>query len=170
MTVRVNKPAVNLREKLSELDYGHVPYHKMPAGSVIQTVSGELTAWSAFNTTTFVASGVSASFSPKRANSKLLISVSLNGVYKDSTSQYIIFNLYKDGTAIDFMHDNFDQNLANFGGSLSYQHLYTPASTGTSLYEVRLRGAVSGGIGINNYGLSGNNKSRSTITLQEIAQ
>ena len=37
MTVRVSKQPVNLREKLSELDYAHVPYHKMPAGSVIRT-------------------------------------------------------------------------------------------------------------------------------------
>jgi hypothetical protein len=37
MTVRVNKDSFNLREKLSELDYGHVPYDKMPAGSVIRT-------------------------------------------------------------------------------------------------------------------------------------
>ena len=37
MTVRVNKPAFNVREKLKELDYAHVPYHKMPAGSVIRT-------------------------------------------------------------------------------------------------------------------------------------
>ena len=35
MTVRANKPAFNVREKLKELDYSHVPYEKMPAGSVI---------------------------------------------------------------------------------------------------------------------------------------
>lgn len=38
MTVRIQKPAFNIREKLSELDFGHVPYEKMPAGSVIQVV------------------------------------------------------------------------------------------------------------------------------------
>ena len=35
MAVRVNKDAFNIREKLSELDYGHVPYDKMPLGSCI---------------------------------------------------------------------------------------------------------------------------------------
>ena len=40
MTVRANKPASNVREKLKELDYAHVPYHKMPPGSVIQVYSG----------------------------------------------------------------------------------------------------------------------------------
>ena len=37
MTVRANKPAFNVREKLKSLDYSHVPYEKMPAGSVIRT-------------------------------------------------------------------------------------------------------------------------------------
>jgi hypothetical protein len=36
MTVRANKPAFSIREKLKELDYAHVPYDKMPAGTIIQ--------------------------------------------------------------------------------------------------------------------------------------
>ena len=38
MAVRISKPAFNLRDKLTQLDYGHVPYEKMPSGSVVQTV------------------------------------------------------------------------------------------------------------------------------------
>ena len=38
MTVRANKPAFNIREKLKSLDYSHLPYEKMPAGSVVQVV------------------------------------------------------------------------------------------------------------------------------------
>ena len=38
MPARVTKPAFNLRDKLTQLDYGHVPYEKIPAGSVVQTV------------------------------------------------------------------------------------------------------------------------------------
>ena len=41
MTVRVNKSSFNIREKLSELDYGHVPYEKMPAGSIIQVATND---------------------------------------------------------------------------------------------------------------------------------
>ena len=39
MTVRANKPAFNIREKIKELDYSEVPYEKMPPGSVIQYVT-----------------------------------------------------------------------------------------------------------------------------------
>tara|TARA_R100000231_G_scaffold45548_1_gene39259 strand:- start:235 stop:789 length:555 start_codon:yes stop_codon:yes gene_type:complete len=35
MTVRISKPAFNLREKLTELDYSQIPYEKMPIGSII---------------------------------------------------------------------------------------------------------------------------------------
>ena len=36
MTINVSKPEFNLRDKLNQLDYGNVPYEKMPAGSIIQ--------------------------------------------------------------------------------------------------------------------------------------
>ena len=36
MTVIVQKPEFNLRDKLSELDFHTVPYHKMPMGSIVQ--------------------------------------------------------------------------------------------------------------------------------------
>ena len=42
MTVNVTKPALNIREKLAELDFAKVPYQKMPAGSVLQVVSWEI--------------------------------------------------------------------------------------------------------------------------------
>ena len=35
MTIKVTKPSINLREKLSELDFDKVPFQKMPAGSVV---------------------------------------------------------------------------------------------------------------------------------------
>ena len=41
MTIRVEKPAFNLRSKLNDLDFGQVPYQKMPAGSIIQVKSLE---------------------------------------------------------------------------------------------------------------------------------
>ena len=38
MTVRANKPAFNVRKKIKELDYSHVPYEKIAPGAVVQTV------------------------------------------------------------------------------------------------------------------------------------
>jgi hypothetical protein len=35
-SVRVEKQEFGLREKLTELDYGKLPYHKMPVGTILQ--------------------------------------------------------------------------------------------------------------------------------------
>lgn len=35
MVVKVSKPEINVREKISELDFGSVPYHKLPKGTVV---------------------------------------------------------------------------------------------------------------------------------------
>jgi len=75
MTVIVQKPEFNLREKLSELDYSQVPYQKMPTGSFIQIVTGE--SDSQFNSTSssYVNVGLSATISPQFFTSKIYIVV-----------------------------------------------------------------------------------------------
>ena len=74
MTVRANKPAFNIREKLKELDYAQVPYDKMPAGSVIQVVQTEFrNTFSNTIATLAKVTGLSTTISPKLASSKLLI-------------------------------------------------------------------------------------------------
>lgn len=75
MTVRANKPEFNIREKLKSLDYGNVPYDKMPAGSVIQVVQTEFRNSFSNTTPTTLAkvAGLSTTISPKLASSKLLI-------------------------------------------------------------------------------------------------
>ena len=81
MTVRVNKPSFNLREKLSELDYGHVPYEKMPPGSVIQYVTKAYHNTSGTNNTTMTASGKKITIYPKYTNSQIIV--------KFFTTQYV---------------------------------------------------------------------------------
>ena len=76
MTVRANKPAFSIREKLKELDYGHVPYDKMPAGSVIQFKYYKSTNASiSTSNTTFTDAGLTASFYPKFANSMIKVEI-----------------------------------------------------------------------------------------------
>ena len=101
MTVRISKPAFNLRDKLTQLDYGHIPYEKMPPGSVIQhsynqtRANGHMTTTS----TSFVDLSYSVSITPHFSNSLLLIewqgiaqqpnthhSVSIITVYRNNTT------------------------------------------------------------------------------------
>lgn len=75
MTVRVSKPAFNLRSKLTELD-GIIPYNRMPPGSVIQYVTPPL-GWinNRFSTTSnsYVNTGYHIKITPRRADSKIVL-------------------------------------------------------------------------------------------------
>ena len=74
MTIKVTKPEVNLREKLSELDFQILPHEKMPVGSIIQYASNTSSA-NSFSTssTSFVDSGHDILFTPLFANSKIIV-------------------------------------------------------------------------------------------------
>ena len=77
MTVKITKPELNLREKISELDYSKVPYEKMPAGSVVQTqftiLTGSGTANEAETTSsTYQQTNHTVTISPKFKNSIIL--------------------------------------------------------------------------------------------------
>ena len=75
MTVKITKPEINVREKLNELDFAKLPFQKMPAGSVVQYQSASTGQSLSTSSTSYVDSGVDIVFTPKFANSKVLITV-----------------------------------------------------------------------------------------------
>jgi len=79
MTVRANKPAFNIREKLKSLDYSHLPYEKMPSGSVIST---ETKLFAEISTSGNSAQNIVSNmiFNPKLGNSRLLMDFNLRNV------------------------------------------------------------------------------------------
>ena len=103
MTVRANKPAFNIREKLKSLDYSHLPYEKMPAGSIIQyqTVDSSTNVSISSNSYANI-SNVALNFSPKLSNSKLLITFSggIRSLSTGNTRARIAFRLIRSGTAL----------------------------------------------------------------------
>ena len=101
MTVYANKPAFNVREKLKELDYGKVPYHKMPAGSVIQTVSETYNTRISTGSTSFVSTGFYVEINPKFKNSKTFVSISTSGNNNNTVGHdmfYTLFRITSDAT------------------------------------------------------------------------
>ena len=80
MVVRVEQPAFNLRSKLNELDYAHIPYEKMPPGSIIQSASTTITTSLILNAASdssllgaYSDTPMTFTISPKFASSKLLV-------------------------------------------------------------------------------------------------
>jgi hypothetical protein len=93
MTVRANKPAFSIREKLKELDYAHVPYEKIAPGAVVQTVFHFApSSGGAENETTSTsyqdANITKFNFTPKFKNSKIILVWYIQTKTTDSDTSY----------------------------------------------------------------------------------
>ena len=93
MTVRANKPAFNVREKLKSLDYSHLPYHKIAPGAVVQTVFHFAPASGGAENETTSSSYVDANitkfnFTPRFIDSKILLEWYLQTKTTDSDGAY----------------------------------------------------------------------------------
>ena len=95
MTVIVQKPEFNLREKLSELEFGTLPYEKAPSGSVIQYVEAShkrMTNRFSTSSTSYTATNYDLTISPRLFNSKILIYANLSS--HANNNEYIYVRVY----------------------------------------------------------------------------
>lgn len=102
MTVKIEKSEIDIRDKLTSLDYNTVPYHKMPAGSVIQTVSETYNTRISTGSTSFVSTGFYVEISPKFKNSKIFVSISTSGNNNNTVGHdmfYTLFRITSNGTS-----------------------------------------------------------------------
>jgi hypothetical protein len=171
MTIRAHKPEFNFREKLKELDSAHVPYEKMPPGSVIQVTYGFTITQVEASMSSETSLGLSATISPKFASSKILVCVNMAGcgtrdadtlwnsiLKRNSTnlSQLSSYTGYRTGSGVETYP--------------SQQYLDSPQTTSEityAMYGVRAGGSA------NCYATHSNGinpRLRSTITLMEIKQ
>ncbi len=92
--LRIRKPEFNVRAKLNELDYGHVPYHKMPPGSIIQTVVRTTTNQTNITVTDYEPTDIYCTICPKLQSSKILIMVSggMNGMAGGTAGNYTVLS------------------------------------------------------------------------------
>ena len=99
MTVRITKPAFNLREKISELDYSILPYDKIPPGSIVQSkvkysnntvFSTSADAWTTLQVTNQV--DFTMKFTPRFLGSKVVFETDLT-TKLDSENGYVRYRL-----------------------------------------------------------------------------
>jgi len=191
MTVRITKPEFNLREKLTELDYGRVPYQKMPAGSIIQVKQKVITDRYSESVPAGNASGgpygnivSSETISPRFNDSKILIMMNLQiGASHDGN---ISVTLHRNGSVISGaigadVGSRTPVTATEFTSSSSRQvqmnvtYLDSPASTSPQTYGFKFSTAENGTISVylnrdNNFGTSYHNQVPiSTITLMELS-
>ena len=118
MTVRLTKPSFNFRSKLNELDFGVVPYNKMPVGSCIQFKSTDPVNDN--NSITSETTMLTLNFEPILSNSKLLIYVEYGRVrsYNTGNTRARLQNkLKRDGTDIYTLNESPQYKNANFHSS-----------------------------------------------------
>ncbi len=150
-----------------------------PAGHVIQTIYSEYETYGSSTSTSLFAIPVSATITPKFSNSKILVTVMLNGVYMNGTQRVVITELYKriDGGSASSVHRfNTTAGYIMAGDEPSYgtysnvyNYMETAGSTGSLLYQIYLGQNSAGTVFWNNYNVL-NGDTKSTMVLQEIAQ
>ena len=141
------------------------------AGAVLQVVNATYNTQGSTASTSPVATGLSASITPKFSTSKILIIMSVAGMLKTSTNSCAGFSIAKNGSVLFRFEDAAGYtNAANTASaSPATSYLDSPATTSAITYA--LYADVSFGAGPiywNNYGTTAG-YSASTITLMEIA-
>lgn len=105
MAIRVEKPAFNVREKLTELDSASIPYERMPKGSIIQVQHKYFPDYISVGQTNTPTKFFDVNIYPKRKRSKFLVNAlvyySHGGMGSSNADGYdIFFFLFRDNQAI----------------------------------------------------------------------
>jgi len=139
----------------------------MPTGSVIQTINVIYSAQASNSSGTLSDTGLSASITPTSSTSKILISVTMNGIYNGSNPNTgVQFAVLRGSTNLNIF-TNYTCYLGTAAYSLltsaSTVYLDSPATTSSTTYKVQFaRNAGSGTVGVQW------NSDVSSIILQEI--
>ena len=190
MTIRIEKPAFNLRSKLNDLDFGQVPLQKMPTGSIIQ-VKQKVIAGTYSESVPPSSSGPygniveSETISPRFSTSKILIMMNLNvGASNDGN---LSVTLHRNGDVIsgaigESSSPKTSVTATEFTSSTSRQfqmnvtYIDSPESTSVQTYAFKFSTAENGNMTCylnrdNNFGGSTHTqKPISTITLMEVSE
>ena len=113
MAIRVEKPAFNMREKLTELDSASIPYERMPKGSIIQVQHKYFPGYTSVGTNNSPIKFFDLNIYPKRKRSKFLVNAiiyySHGGMGAANADSYdYFFFLYNNEQPIH-------QNILTFG-------------------------------------------------------
>ena len=144
----------------------------LPAGSVLQVQQNTYATWTTTSSTSWTFTGLSCSITPKLITSELLIHITVAGGYLSSTNEIMYLALYRDGSLVSRLDDTFGHVYGGNGISGAWTFRHTAPTTSATTYQLYWTTNNVGTVGINNYAgrLGANNKTRSTMTITEIAQ
>ena len=141
-------------------------------GHIVQDLTQEITAITTTSSNSAVASGFTLTITPKSASSKIKTAVGMNGIYMSSQNTAMQMYIYKNGSFLDFLDDVAGYGITgqNPNQNANPTHIYvdSPNTTSATTYAIFIS-VQSGTLGFNNYA-TGNNRTRSWFTVEEIAQ
>ena len=177
MPARVTKPAFNLRDKLTQLDYGHVPYEKMPAGSIIQVkythIPGTGSQGYNSNSTTYNDTGHDVLISPRFSTSKVLVSVGVQ-IFATNSSHHSYVGIVRDDDngsgnhAGTLFHSStlWESSGPGQANNISFSYLDSPQTTSEVKYSIYIKSDNS----TNTVYINGSSYSDCYIMAQEVKQ
>lgn len=140
-------------------------------GQVLQVVSQNYSTNFESSTTTFADTGITVSITPTSATSKILVLVTLSGVYKDGSNSLtgLAARLVRGSTTLQQFSNRAaftSDGSPNHIGGISFNYLDSPATTSSTTYKVQAANKESASkVAIN---INGPDDS-SSITLLEIS-
>ena len=147
-----------------------VPRDGQPSGSsggVIQVRYGFTTTITDSDSGTYIDTGITASITPTRSDSKVLVMTSISGVQKYTNDTYLKARLLRDSTEVALLDDGAGytaSSTTNIIGTVTTNCVDSPATTSSVTYKVQFMSA-----GNNARVRVQTNNSLSTIVLMEIA-
>ena len=128
----------------SQITSGTLPSAQLPTGSVLQVVQGTTsTGYGTTLTSTPVAiTGLTASITPKFSTSKILITVSVQGLYfpnGGATNDCFQIYLYKNGSNLVTIQGQLGYRGVTspaYDGGTNYAYLDSPATTSSTTYAI----------------------------------
>ena len=145
-----------------------IPSAALPVGSVLQVVNATYATQASSSSSAYADTGATATITPKFSTSKILISLTMNGIGKETSDTSVNLKLQKNSSDLSIYTVNTVGYTGNssvtFPGSSAYNYLDSPATTSATTYKVQF--ASNSNNAVVYVQLNG---SISTITLMEIA-
>jgi hypothetical protein len=134
-------------------------------GSIVQVINAVGTATEvSSSTTTYVDVGLSATITPRYANSTILVMANTSFLKNNTSSTNAInYRILRDATTILTVQNNFLSNSnLEMNGVVYLTHLDSPATTSATTYKAQFANAVNSAVVIANRYMAGR------ITLMEV--
>ena len=159
MTLKIVKPEINIREKLTELDYDKLPYDKMPDGSIIQQKIVQRRSDVSTTASSTYIDILGFKFAPKFADSRLEFFTNLSlGATQSVGYQLRIVEITSDPD-IELERTGWHFQRAITADALdtraSWMHMHDPSSTELRHYKLQgYKNSTAGTVWFHTYGVS----------------